>query len=542
MATQPPRLLARPETIPGELALSGPATFRQYLLDGELRTWDGLMQEIVSPIFMESAAGPKRQLLGSCPVHDGHVGEEALRAASAAWDQGLGSWPNLPARARMACVEDFCRRMLSKRADIVRLMVWEICKSRKESEQEFDRTIEYIADTLAELRRMLEQNAQPQRVGGMQAHNALSPVGVVLCMGPFNFPLNETLATLIPALLMGNTAVVKLPRIGRLLFFPLMDCFHKAFPRGVVNIVSGGIETVTPIMASGLVDALAFIGTSRAAEAMRALHPHPNRLRCVLGLEAKNAAIILPDADLDIAVPEVLRGSFGFNGQRCTAIKLIFVARQLAEVFLERFLAAVAELRCGLPWEPGVNITPLPEPGKPKFLHALRADALAKGAHELIPGGGQPSQQPVALGADETFFAPSVLFPVTPDMRVFREEQFGPIAPVALFDDAQEALRAIAASSYGQQASIFGSDPRQLAELSRRLQTLVSRVNINCKCQRGPDELPFTARRDSAVGTLSVRDGLLAFSLPTLTVLRDKSATQAANAQIARALAPKDGA
>jgi glyceraldehyde-3-phosphate dehydrogenase (NADP+) len=535
MASKPLSLLARPESIPDDLALSGPLSFQHYLLDGELLVWNGPMQEIFSPVFVDDASGPKRQPLGSCPLHDAHAGEEALRAAGNAWDKGLGSWPNLPAEARMACVADFSRRMLAKRAEIVRLMVWEICKSRKESEQEFDRTIEYIDDTLDELRRMLTLAEQPVRVGGMNAHTAHSPFGVVLCMGPFNFPLNETLATLIPALLMGNTAVVKLPRIGRLLFFPLMDCFHKAFPRGVVNILSGGIETVTPIMTSGLIDALAFIGTSRAAEAMHALHPHPNRLRCVLGLEAKNAAIILPDADLDVAVPEVLRGCFGFNGQRCTAIKLIFVARQLAGAFLERFRAAVAELACGLPWEPGMNITPLPEPGKAQFLEHLRQDALVKGAQELMPDGG-----PVAGAGGETFFAPSVLFPVTPAMRVFHEEQFGPLAPVAQYDDPQEALRAIAASSYGQQASIFGRDPGQLAELSRRLQNIVSRVNINCKCQRGPDELPFTARRDSAVGTLSVRDGLLAFSLPTLTVLRSKTA----NEPILRALAspvPRSG-
>jgi glyceraldehyde-3-phosphate dehydrogenase (NADP+) len=112
-------------------------------------------------------------------------------------------------------------------------------------------------------------------------------------------------------------------------------------------------------------------------------------------------------------------------------------------------------------------------------------------------------------------------------MRLFHEEQFGPIAPVAVFDEPEEALRAVAASDYGQQVSIFGSQATQLADLARRLHTLVSRVNINCKCQRGPDELPFTARRDSAVGTLSVRDGLLAFSLPTLTVLRDRPASVA---------------
>jgi len=337
-------------------------------------------------------------------------------------------------------------------------------------------------------------------------------------MGPFNFPLHETLATLIPALLMGNTAVVKLPRIGRLLFFPLLDCFHKAFPRGVVNILSGGIETVTPAMTSGQVDALAFIGTSRAAEALRALHPRPNRLHCVLGLEAKNTAIILPDADLDVTVPEVVRGVFGFNGQRCTAIKLIFVARAIADVFLQRLCAVAVELKVGLPWEEGVHITPLPEPGKTQFLEALRADALAKGARELMPNAG-----PLTA----TLYGPSVLCPATPDMRLFHEEQFGPIAPVAVFDEPDEALRAIAASDYGQQASVFGSEPTQLADLARRLHNLVSRVNINCKCQRGPDELPFTARRDSAVGTLSVREGLLAFSLPSLTVLRDRPASGA---------------
>lgn len=526
MTSKPPLYQVQPRDIPAELALSGPLTCREYLLDGELRTWTGAMQEIHAPIFVEGPAGPQRQLLGSCPVHDAATGQEALHAACTAWDQGLGAWPNLPAAARMACVEDFCLRMRAKRADIVRLMVWEICKSRKESEQEFDRTIEYIEDTLAELKTMLAQAGQAVRASGIAARVGRSPLGVVLCMGPFNFPLNETLATLIPALLMGNTAVVKLPRIGRLLFFPLMDCFHKAFPRGVVNILSGGIETVTPAMTSGKVDVLAFIGTSRAAEAMRALHPHPNRLRCVLGLEAKNAAIILPDADLDATVPEVLRGAFGFNGQRCTAIKLVFVARSIAEAFLERFCAAVAGLKPGLPWEPGVSITPLPEPGKVHFLEALRADALAKGARELNKNGGHGE---AVCGTEcETLFTPSVLCPVTPDMRLFHEEQFGPIAPVALFDDPAEVLRAVAASDYGQQASVFGSDPGQLAELAQRLHNLVSRVNINCKCQRGPDELPFTARRDSAVGTLSVRDGLLAFSLPTLTVVRDKPVNEPA--------------
>lgn len=522
----PPFRTARPQDIPADLAHSGPLVCREYLLDGELREWRGPMQDVFSPIFCDAGQGPRRQLLGSCPVHDAETGEAALEAACAAYDQGLGPWPNMPPEARLACVEDFCARMRERRADIVRLMVWEICKSRKESEQEFDRTIEYIDNTLDALRAMLAESAKPVTASGLSALLGRSPLGVVLCMGPYNFPLNETLATLIPALVMGNTAIVKLPRIGRLLFWPLMDCFRRAFPRGVVNILSGGVETVTPALTSGKVDVLAFIGTSRAAESLRALHPHPNRLRCVLGLEAKNAAIILPDADLATAVPEVLRGAFGFNGQRCTALKLIFVARSIAQVFLEEFENAVSGLKVGLPWEQGVNITPLPEPGKTAYLDALLGDALAKGAALVGPGGA----------LDETIYAPTILFPVTPDMRLFREEQFGPLAPVAVFDDVDDnttgPLRAIARSDYGQQVSLFGCDPEELARLSARLRNLVSRVNINCKCQRGPDILPFTARRDSAVGTLSVADGLRAFSLPTLSVVR----AAAANAPIINAL------
>jgi len=515
MASTPYRI-ATQQDIPADLSLKAPLICREYLLDGELRTWDGPMQEVLSPIFVSGPDGPQHQLLGASPVHDAETGHAALEAACAAYDSGLGHWPCLPPEARIACVESFCHLMRGRRADIVRLMVWEICKSRKESEQEFDRTIEYIDNTIATLREMLAEGARGQNVGSMAARLTRSPLGVVLCMGPYNFPLNETLATLIPALVMGNTAMVKLPRIGRLLFFPLMECFKDAFPRGVVNILSGGIETVSPAMTSGKVDVLAFIGTSRAAESLRALHPHPNRLRCVLGLEAKNAAIILPDADLNVTVPEVLRGVFGFNGQRCTAIKIIFVARSLATAFLDRFAAAVTELKIGLPWEPGVNITPLPEPGKVQYLDALMHDAVTKGARLLNAGGP----------LDETMFAPTVVYPATQAMRLFREEQFGPLVPVVLFDEPKEALNAIARSDYGQQASVFGCDPAQLAGLSWKLQNLVSRVNINCKCQRGPDTLPFTARRDSAVGTLSVADGLRAFSLPTLSAVRNTPANQ----------------
>jgi glyceraldehyde-3-phosphate dehydrogenase (NADP+) len=265
-------------------------------------------------------------------------------------------------------------------------------------------------------------------------------------------------------------------------------------------------------MASGRIQVLAFIGTSRAADALRRVHPEPHRLRCVLGLEAKNPAIVLPDADLDLAARECVLGSLSFNGQRCTALKIIFVHRSVADAFLERLSAGVGSLRSGMPWEEGARITPLPEGGKTAYLEELIEDAEAGGARVVNPGGGTVSG---------TWFAPAILYPVAPESRVYREEQFGPVVPVVPFDDIEEPIRYVVESDYGQQLSIFGSDAATIAELVDPLVNQVCRLNINSQCQRGPDIFPFTGRKDSAEGTLSVSDALRVFSIRTLVAAKD---------------------
>jgi glyceraldehyde-3-phosphate dehydrogenase (NADP+) len=144
-------------------------------------------------------------------------------------------------------------------------------------------------------------------------------------MGPFNYPLNETFTILIPALIMVNPVVLKPPKLGVLLFHPLLEVFRDCFPPGVINTIYGhGREIATPLMRTGKIDVLAFIGTSKPADELKKAHPKPHRLRSVLGLEAKNPAIILPGADLDLAAVECFLGSLSFNGQRCSAIKIIF--------------------------------------------------------------------------------------------------------------------------------------------------------------------------------------------------------------------------
>jgi glyceraldehyde-3-phosphate dehydrogenase (NADP+) len=505
----------------------GPAVEqREYLVGGKLRTWEGPLRGVLSPLRVRSGSALRRRRLGAYPLLTGEESLAALAAASAAYDHGRGTWPTMPVEERIRHVEAFAAAMVDRRAEVVHLLMWEIGKSLADSEKEFDRTVEYIratVDALKELDRLSSRFVIEQ---GVIAQVRRAPLGVALCMGPFNYPLNETFTTLIPALIMGNTVVCKPPKLGMLLYGPLLAAFRECFPPGVVNTVYGdGATVVGPLMESGGIDVLAFIGTSRVADLLKHQHPRPHRLRSVLGLDAKNPAIVLGDADLENAVGECLLGALSFNGQRCTALKIIFVHSSVAGEFVKRLSSAVDELPIGLPWDPGVWVTPLAEPGKPAYLQDLVADAVGKGAAVHNPAGGM---------VNESYFHPAVLYPVARGMRVWDEEQFGPVIPVVPFDDIATPLDYVIASPFGQQISLFGSDPGAMARLIDPLVNQVCRVNLNSQCQRGPDAFPFTGRKDSAEGTLSISDALRVFSIRTLVAAKGTEANKALVSGIVR--------
>lgn len=485
----------------------------QYLVNGQLVNWDGRKQEVYSPVCMGQEDGqPKRMLIGSYPLVGETEALQALDAALQAYDSGRGQWPTMAVNERIACLEQFTKAMATKKAEVVKLLMWEIGKSAKDSEKEFDRTIEYIYDTIEAVKELDREASRFQIESGIIAQIRRAPLGVVLCMGPFNYPLNETFATLIPALIMGNTILFKPPKHGALLHFPLLQAFAQCFPKGVVNTVYGrGNEVVPALMTSGKIDVLALIGSSRVADQLKKQHPKSNRLRAILGLDAKNMAVVLPDADLENAKKEVLLGALSFNGQRCTALKVIFVHRRIAHQFVKDLSAAVDQLKPGLPWTEGVQITPLPEPGKPGYLADVIKDAQEKGAELTNELGGK---------AEGPMVYPTVLYPVNETMRIYREEQFGPVIPVVPFDDVEEPISYLINSDHGQQVSLFGSNPDKLSALIDPLVNQVCRVNINAQCQRGPDVFPFTGRKDSAEGTLSVTDALRSFSIRTMVATK----------------------
>jgi len=403
--------------------------------------------------------------------------------------------------------------MEEKRQEVVNLIMWEIGKSMKDSEKEFDRTVRYIKDTIDAVKDLDRKSSRFEMVDGVIGQIRRSPLGVVLCMGPFNYPLNETYATLIPAIITGNAVIFKPPKLGVLLHRPLLEAFRESFPPGVVNTVYGdGEEVVQPIMKSGRVNVLAFIGTSHVADIIKRAHPKPHRLRSVLGLEAKNTAIVLADAALDLTVNEILSGTLSFNGQRCTALKMVYVHRDIFPQFIEKFSAAVDSLKPGMPWENGVGITPLPEENKAAYLDSLVQEAVSSGAKVMNGNGGK---------YHGSLFFPAVVCPVDSRMKLYHVEQFGPVIPVATFTDIDEPLRYVIESNYGQQVSIFGTGPDEIAALVDPLVNQVARVNINSQCQRSPDTFPFTGRKDSAEGTLSVSDALRVFSIRSLVAAKE---------------------
>jgi glyceraldehyde-3-phosphate dehydrogenase (NADP+) len=264
-------------------------------------------------------------------------------------------------------------------------------------------------------------------------------------------------------------------------------------------------------------------------------HPEPHRLKVFLQLEAKNIGVYMPDlfssgaiSNEESVMKETIAGTLSFNGQRCTALKILFVPRDEANNFAEMVARKVEKLTVALPWEATngkySQITPLPNKSRVDYMKALIEDAVSKGASIINNDGGK-----IIGGEDSesTLMIPAVLYPVTSEMRVFEEEQFGPVVPIVGYDSVEEVLAYAREGKYGQQVSIFtaaNTKPHHqgVAQLVDRFSTVFGKININSQCGRSPDTAPFSGRRSSAMGVMSVAEALNEFSVPTVVSYKDE--------------------
>lgn len=505
----------------------------RMLIDAKVRTVE--TEDLQLPVYSRVAVRDGGELSPVLLGHEPNVGTleatAAIEASDRALARGTGDWPTASPEARCAAVAKFAARLGDETETIARLLMWEIGKPIASARAEVTRSIEYIKDTIAEVK-TLGQSALYSGVAGKTTHHAkdlLKPLGQVLCVAPFNYPINEFLTTIIPALLAGNVVIAKTPRFGTLANQHLMAAFAECFPPGVVSLLPGDGRIVLPAVIShkqndifgnpkGTIDVLAFIGSEGAANAILGHHPTPSFVHKILGLGAKNAAIVLPGANPDDVAAKLAKGSLGFNGQRCTAEKIIFApAGAEGDALVAALGSRVAKLKLGMPWDPDAAITPLPEPTKLQTMWAMLDDAVARGAKIVNDKGGT---------GYFSIMRPAVVDRVASGMRLLHEEQFGPIVPIVRYHNIAEVIDWHIRSPYGQQAGVHGPDSPQRKDLVHALASFVARINLDDVCQRGPDTFGFTAADKSGFGTLSIREALRTFSRSVIVQSPDRAAVE----------------
>lgn len=491
--------------LPPEANAPAPRAQTRYLIGGKMKEWTGRTDQIFSPTRVLNSAGQAvNYYLGSTPALDRDAAFEAYTAAKKSFESG--TWSQISPAKRIEHMRKFLDGLKARRDRLINLVQWEINKSVDFATVEVDRTFQYIENTIAEYQKLKAEEAASGKVeGNLYIQIRTNPLGVMPVMAPYNYPWNETATIAVPALIMGNSIVLKPARWGVLLMEPIMEAFQEALPAGAVNLIYGdGEEILSRTLSEGTLQSFGYIGGERAAESIFRSIRNPLELNNVTtGLGAKNMSVILKSTNIEKAVTANVAGAFSYSGQRCTAHEIIFVHRDIAQQFIPAFVKKVEKLKVGHPWEPGVDITASPDTGWVTRTEDYIRDAISKGARIANPSGGL---------SRNGFHSPTVLVNVNSEMKIYHEEQFSPVVPIVIFDELQEVIDYQKNSPYGQQAAFFGTDAKELQTLMSAFSLLVHRININTACARGPDFVPFGGRKKSGTGVLSLRDALLRFS------------------------------
>ncbi|WP_116953386.1 aldehyde dehydrogenase family protein [Jiangella endophytica] len=299
------------------------------------------------------------------------------------------------------------------------------------------------------------------------------PVGTVLAILTYNGPGTEIAFGVLPALLMGNTVVVKLPPENRLVGQFIADAFAEAgFPAGVVSLLTADVEVSKHLVAHPDVDLVHFTGGTEIGADVAAVCAK-RIARTVLELGGKAAAIVADDADLDTVVPSLVAGMTTYQGQLCVAFTRILVSRARHDELVERLVAALGEITIGDPADPSVTFGPMPSARIRDRAEGYVARAVAAGAR-IAHGGKRPA------GLDKGFFLePTLLVDVTNDMEVAQNEIFGPVYSVIAYDDVDDAIRIANDTRYGLASAVYTRDDELAWEVAGRIRVGAFAINGN---------------------------------------------------------------
>jgi len=475
--------------------MSAPATAPAVATHG---LWiDGAWVPAASGASIEVRDPATGRVLAQVARGDERDADRAVRAAAAAYPD----WKATPVAER-ARIQQAAATLMRRDAEAIgRTLTLELGRPLAAAITEVRRSadlLDYFAQEGLRLRgEMPLLGEADERVVVVQ-----EPMGVVVAIAPFNYPITLLLMKVGAALITGNTVVAKPAQDTPLSTLMLADLFAEAgLPAGVLNVLTGeGRELGEALVGHPIPAKVAFTGSTRAGIRIRQLAAETNK-RVTLELGGQSPAIVCEDADLGAAVPALVRHAYANSGQFCYRVNRLYVAAPIYEAFLERFVAGARALRVGNGLDEGVDLGPMI--GERIMATSVEqvADARARGARVLCGG------ERLTGGAFDggCFFPPTVIADATPEMLVMREETFGPVVGIAPFDTVEEAIALANDTPYGLAGYVFSADLRRAWRIAEAIEAGSVWVN---DIHRSLHSVPFGGYKQSGLGREKSRHGL----------------------------------
>lgn len=430
------------------------------------------------------------ELLGRTSVAGAAEVDEAVRVAQEAFK----SWRALPAPRRGEIMFRAARLIEERKEELARLMSQEMGKVLFEARGDVQEAVDEFYYMAGEGRRLFGFTT-PSEMPDKFAYTVRDPVGVVGLITPWNFPIAVPSWKLAPALIAGNTVVWKPAEDTPLVSLEFVKLLEEAgLPKGVVNVVLGtGPQTGAPVVQHPLVRVISFTG-STATGTMISTEAARLGKRVLLEMGGKNAITVMDDANLDLAVEAILWSAFGTTGQRCTAASRLIVHRAVVDELSERLVEGANKLRLGNPLHDDTDVGPIVSEKQLTRVHSYIDIGISEGA-ELLCGGTFDRDGDRANGF---FFRPTLFGGVRPDMRIAREEIFGPVAVIIPVESLDEAIEINNDSAYGLSSSIFTQDVNKAMRAARDMTSGI--VYVNHGTTGAEVHLPFGGTRGTGNG------------------------------------------
>ncbi|WAH37084.1 aldehyde dehydrogenase family protein [Alicyclobacillus dauci] len=448
----------------------------------------------------ENPTNPE-EIVGYGPTNTREDAIRAIEAAAAAFP----AWAATPIDERIARMERAIEKIRAAIPELAPLLSREHGKPLYDAQGEFFVTLAWMEYACKTAKDVLQDKVMDTADGKtIIAHD---PLGVVSAITPWNYPLSLSSIKIAPALLAGNTMVLKPSPFAPLTVSKMVEIIAAEFPAGVLNMVHGDADVGVELTSNPLIAKIAFTGgTKTAKHIMKAAADTIKNMTLELG--GNDAAVILSDFDVndDRAMRRLVISNFLTAGQICMIAKRVYVHRSIYDKFVEKYIEAANKwIRVGDPFNPNVTIGPVNNPGQVKFVQGLIDDAQSRGA-EVIKLGQVLDPDAFAKGY---FMQPTLVLGADYNDRIVVEEQFGPTVPVLPFDDDEQAINLVNDSIYGLTSSVWGEEEHAI-RVARRIQA--GTTMINTAAVQGLDvRFPFGGVKQSGVGREYGAEGLLAY-------------------------------